>query len=58
MLTPFYVKIVNTLLAHFSKNFVRENFVREKFNFNGISTKKPVFDKKVVKTPFTTQFHV
>lgn len=58
MLTPFCVKTVNTLLAHFYKNFVRKNFVREKFNFNGILTKKPVFDKKVVKTSLTTQFHV
>lgn len=41
-------------MAHFSKNFVRKNFVREKFNFNGILTKKPVFDKKVVKNLFDT----
>lgn len=47
-----------TFLAHFSKNFVRKNFVREKFNFSGILTKKPVFDKKVVKTSLTTQFRV
>ena len=46
------------LLTHFSKNFVRKNFVRKEFNFNGISTKKRVFDKKVVKTSLTTQFHV
>lgn len=57
MLTPFCVKIVNAILTHFSKNFVRENFVRENLNFNGILTKKPVFDKKVVKTSLTTQFH-
>lgn len=46
-----------TLLAHFSKNFVRKNFVREKFNFNGILAKRRVFDKKVMKTSLTTQFH-
>lgn len=46
-----------TLLAHFYKNFVRKNFVREKFNFNGILTEKPVFDKKVAKTSFTLPFH-
>lgn len=58
MLTPFCVKTVNTFLAHFSKNFVRKNFVRKKFNFNGILAKKPVFDKKVVKTSFTMLFRV
>jgi hypothetical protein len=42
---------------HFSKNFVRENFKRKKLDFNGILTKKLVFDKKVVKTSLTTQFH-
>lgn len=52
MLIPFYVKTVNTLLGHFSKNFVRENFKRKKLDFNGILTKKRVFDKKVVKTVF------
>lgn len=57
MLTPFCVKTVNTLLVHFSKNFVRKNFVRENLIFNGILTKKPVFDKKVAKTPFTLPFH-
>jgi len=31
---------------------VRENFKRKKLDFNGILTKKPVFDKKVVKTIF------
>lgn len=31
---------------------MRKNFVREKFNFNGILTKKRVFDKKVAKTIF------
>ena len=41
-----------TLLAHFYKNFVRENFLERKLDFNGILTKKPVFDKKVVKTFF------
>lgn len=46
-----------TFLAHFYKNFVRENFKRKKLDFNGISTKKPVFDKKVVKTSFTLPFH-
>ena len=30
MLTPFCVKIVNTLLTHFYKNFVRENFLERK----------------------------
>lgn len=58
MLTPFCVKIVNTLLTHFYKNFVRKNFLRRKFNFNGILTKKRVFGKKVVKTSFTLSFHV
>lgn len=52
MLTPFYVKTVNTFLVHFSKDFVRKNFVRENLIFNGILTKKPVFDKKVVKNVF------
>lgn len=33
---------------------MRKNFVRKKFNFNGILTKKPVFDKKVVKNLFYT----
>lgn len=37
---------------HFYKNFVRENFLERMFEFNGILTKKPVFDKKVVKTIF------
>jgi len=41
-----------TLLVHFYKNFVRENFLERKFDFNGILTKKPVFDKKVAKTAF------
>ena len=54
MLTPFCVKIVLTFLAHFSKNFVRENFLERKLDFNGILTKKPVFDKKVAKTFFYT----
>lgn len=31
---------------------MRKNFLRRKFDFNGILTKKPVFDKKVVKTIF------
>lgn len=31
---------------------MRKNFLRRKFDFNGILTKKPVFDKKVVKTVF------
>lgn len=39
---------------HFSKNFVRENFKRKKLDFNSILTKKPVFDKKVVKTIIDT----
>ena len=34
---------------------MRENFLERKLDFNGILTKKPVFDKKVVKTSFTTQ---
>lgn len=46
------------LLVHFYKNFVRENFLERKLDFNGILTKKPVFDKKVVKTSFTLPFHV
>jgi hypothetical protein len=37
---------------------VRENFLERKLDFNGILTKKPVFDKKVVKTSFTMPFHV
>nr|UWH97210.1 MAG: hypothetical protein [Bacteriophage sp.] len=37
---------------------MRENFLERKLDFNGILTKKPVFDKKVVKTPFTLPFHV
>ena len=39
---------------HFYKNFVRENFLERKLDFNGILTKKSVFDKKVVKTFFYT----
>lgn len=31
---------------------MRKNFVSENLIFNGILTKKPVFDKKVVKTIF------
>lgn len=31
---------------------MRENFLERKLDFNGILTKKPVFDKKVVKTFF------
>lgn len=34
------------------KKLCEKNFVREKFNFNSILTKRPVFDKKVVKTVF------
>ncbi len=41
-----------TFLAHFYKNFVRENFLERKLDFNSILTKKPVFDKKVAKTVF------
>lgn len=52
MLIPFYVKIVNTILRSFYKNFVRENFLERLLDFNGILTKKPVFDKKVAKTGF------
>jgi hypothetical protein len=33
---------------------VRENFLERKLDFNGILTKKPVFDKKVVKNVFDT----
>lgn len=40
------------LFAHFYKNFVRENFLERMFDFNGILTKKRVFDKKVAKTLF------
>lgn len=52
MLTLFCVKTVNTILTHFYKNFVRENFLERKLDFNGILTKKPVFDKKVAKNVF------
>lgn len=52
MLTPFCVKIVNTILTRFYKNFVRENFLERKLDFNSILTKKRVFDKKVVKNLF------
>lgn len=31
---------------------MRENFLERKLDFNGILTKKRVFDKKVVKTVF------
>ena len=31
---------------------MRENFLERKLDFNGILTKKRVFDKKVVKTIF------
>lgn len=31
---------------------MRENFLERKLDFNGILTKKPVFDKKVAKTIF------
>lgn len=31
---------------------MRENFLEKKLDFNGILTKKPVFDKKVAKTIF------
>lgn len=37
---------------HFYKNFVRKNFLERKLDFNGILTKKPVFDKKVAKNVF------
>lgn len=37
---------------HFGKNFVRENFLEKSLEFNGILTKKRVFDKKVVKNLF------
>jgi len=39
---------------HFYKNFVRENFLERKLDFNGILTKKRVFDKKIAKTVFDT----
>lgn len=39
-------------MAHFYKNFVRKNFLERMVEFNGILTKKRVFDKKVVKTVF------
>lgn len=42
------------LLTHFGKNFVRENFLERLLEFNGILTKKPVFDKKVAKTVLYT----
>lgn len=31
---------------------MRENFLERNLDFNGILTKKPVFDKKVAKTIF------
>lgn len=31
---------------------MRENFLERKLDFNGILTKKPVFDKKVAKIIF------
>lgn len=31
---------------------MRENFLERKLDFNGILTKKPIFDKKVVKYIF------
>lgn len=31
---------------------MRKNFLERKLDFNGILTKKPVFDKKVLKTIF------
>ena len=39
-------------MEHFYKNFVRENFLERMLDFNGILTKKAVFDKKVAKTVF------
>ena len=42
------------ILTHFGKNFVRKNFLERKLDFNGILTKKPVFDKKVAKYIFYT----
>lgn len=33
---------------------MRENFLERKLDFNGILTKRLVFDKKVVKTFFDT----
>ena len=39
---------------HFGKNFVRKNFLERTLDFNGILTKKSVFDKKVVKNLFYT----
>lgn len=40
------------LLTDFGKNFVRENFLERMLEFNGILTKKRVFDKKVAKLIF------
>ena len=37
---------------------MRENFLERKVDFNGILTKKPIFDKKVAKTSFTLPFQV
>jgi hypothetical protein len=48
---------VLTLLAHFYKNFVRENFLERKLDFNGILNKKPVFDEKWPKPSFALPFH-
>ena len=39
-------------LTRFGKNFVRENFLERTLDFNGILTKKRVFDKKVAKSIF------
>ena len=39
-------------MEYFGKNFVRENFLERKLDFNGILTKKLVFDKKVAKNLF------
>lgn len=43
MLIPFLVKIVNIILRHFGKNFVRKNFLEKMFEFSGILTKKGDF---------------
>lgn len=37
---------------------MRENFLERMLEFNSILTKKPIFDKKVVKMSFTLPFHV
>lgn len=46
---PYFVL---KLLMLFGKNFVRKNFLERMVEFNGILTKRCVFDKKVAKFIF------